>query len=375
MKKKKIEKKNIVSKAKVKRLGFFGKFLLSNKRDYILENLTLLADSGMGMLTALDSIADGSNSKSVKKVIEQIKSDIDAGSPLWQALAFSSIFPEKAISLIRIGEKSGRLTENLKIVSEQQEKERSLNMKIRGALMYPVFVLSVAVVVGIGISWFLLPKLALVFVQLRVKLPFITQIFINLGIFLGKYGQIVVPSALALFAILIYFIFFFKYTKVVGQYINFHLPIFKKIIIEMELARFGYLLGGLLDAGVPIVESIKSIKETASFYNYRKFYSFLEVSIDEGNSFQKSFSEYRGVKALIPSTILQMINAAEKSGHLSVVLKKIGNVYEEKVDDTAKNLAVILEPVLLVIVWIGVMVVALAVILPIYGLIGGLQQT
>ena len=142
----------------------------------------------------------------------------------------------------------------------------------------------------------------------------------------------------------------------------------------MELARFGYLLGSLLEAGMPIVDSIKSIKETVSFYNYRKFYSFLENSIEEGNSFQKSFSSYKKINKLFPSPIQQIIIAAEKSGHLSDALKKIGNVFEERLENTTKNLAVILEPILLVIVWFGVMAVAFAVILPIYGLIGGLQQ-
>jgi len=219
-----------------------------------------------------------------------------------------------------------------------------------------------------------LPKLATVFTQLKVKLPLLTQIFINIGIFLGANGSWAVPSFIIAFLLLIYIIFFFKFTKGIGQFLVVHAPIFKKIIQQMEIARFGYLLGSLLDAGMPIVESIRSIKETSSFYNYRKFYTFLESSVEDGNSFQTSFSKYRGIKKLIPSPIQQMIVAAEQSGHLSTSLKKIGNVYEEKLEDTTKNLSVILEPVLLVIVWLGVMAVALAVIVPLYGLIGGLQQ-
>jgi len=357
----------------MKRPGFLGNLFIGGDKDYIIENLTLLADSGMGIWSALDSISEGTNSKRVKRVVENIKTDIEAGCPLWQALSSASLFPEKAISLIKIGEKSGRLTANLKVVSEQQQKERSFNSKIRGALMYPVFVFVVAVVVGIGIAWFILPKLAAVFSQLKVKLPFITKIFIDLGSFLGQYGTVVVPLFLAVFFILIFFIFFFKHTKGIGQFIIFNAPIFNKIIQQMELARCGYLLGSLLEAGMPIVESIKSIKETASFYNYRKFYKFLERSVEEGNSFQKSFSSYKRINKLFPSPIQQMIVAAEKSGHLSGALRKIGEVFEERLENTTKNLAVILEPVLLVIVWLGVMVVALAVILPIYGLIGGLK--
>jgi type II secretory pathway component PulF len=358
---------------KRKKLGLIGNFLLNRNKEYIIENLTLLADSGMGIWSALDSISEGTDSKIVKKVINNIKADVEAGSPLWEALEFSSLFPEKAISLIRIGERSGKLTDNLKVVSEQQQKERIFNSKIRGALMYPVFVLVIAVVVGVGIAWFILPKLAVVFSQLKVQLPLVTQIFIQIGIFLGNYGTIAVPFFIITFLLIIYFVFFFKYTKNIGQFLIFHLPIFKKIIVQMELARFGYLLGSLLKAGMPIVESIRAIKETAPFYNYRRFYAALESSVEEGNSFQKSFTSYKKINKLIPSPIQQMIVAAERSGHLSDSFLKIGEVFEERLDNTTKNLAVILEPVLLVIVWLGVMAVALAVILPIYGLIGGLR--
>jgi type II secretory pathway component PulF len=367
------EKKEIPRKNKPKRVGFLDRLFLGQNRDYIIENLTLLVDSGMGILSALDSIAEGSNSKRVKRIIEQIKSDIDSGSPLWEALYFSYIFPEKSISLIKIGERSGRLTENLKVVAQQQQKERVFNSKIKGALVYPVFILVVAVIVGIGITWFLLPKLALVFSQLRIKLPLITQIFIGAGVFLGQYGTVVVPSFLVVFILFIYFIFFFKYTKIIGQFIAFKSPIFKRIMQQIELVQFGYSLGSLLEAGTPITESIRLIKETTNFYNYRKFYSFLESSIEEGNSFQKSFSSYKNINKLFPTPVQQMIVAAEKSGHLSAAFKQISDVYEEKLDNTTKNLGVILEPVLLIIVWLGVMAVALAVIVPLYGLLSGIK--
>lgn len=368
------EEKKVGQRNKPRRIGFFGRLFLGSSRDYIIENLTLLADSGMGILSALDSISEGSRSKRVKRIIDQIRLDVDSGSPLWEALYFSSIFPEKAISLIKIGERSGKLTDNLKVVSEQQQKERSFNSKIKGALMYPVFVLVIATVIAIGISWFILPKLAMVFAQLKIKLPLITRILIDFGHFLGQYGSVVVPSFIIVFLLTIYILFFFKLTRWMGQSILFSLPIFRKIMQQTELARFGYLLGSLLEAGMPIVDSIRSIKETATFSAYRRFYSYLETSVEEGNSFKRVFNSYKKIDKIFPAPIQQMIITAEKSGHLSETLRKIGNVFEDRLDNTTKNLSIILEPVLLVIVWLGVVAVALAVILPIYGLIGGLQQ-
>jgi len=376
-KSKKASKKIAIPKkiiAKRQKADFLSKFIFGKEREYIIENLALMSDSGMGVLPSLESIAQGSDSKGIKKIIEQIKTDVQDGAPLWQALELSGLFSERAISLIKIGERSGRLTANLKVASQQQQKERSFSSKIKGALMYPLFVLVVAVLVGLGVAWFILPKLAVVFTQMKIKLPFITKVFIDVGLFLGKYGSIVIPIALVLFLVIIYFIFFFKRTKIAGQFITFSIPIFREIIRDMEVARFGYLAGSLLQAGLPLVNALKLIKETSDFYNYRKFYAYLESSIDEGNTFSKTFANYNGIDKLIPPPMQRTISAAEKSGHLAETLVKIGQIYEERLDDTTKNLTVILEPILLVIVWVGVMAVAFAVILPIYGLIGGLEK-
>ena len=373
---KKIEvpKRKAFKKKEIKKTSFLDGLFLGGVKDYIMENLALTVDSGMGILPSLESLSEGTDSKRSKKIIDQIKLDVEEGCALWDALDRSGLFAERAISLIKIGEESGRLVANLRVAAEQLQKEKSFNSKIKGALMYPVFVMVVAVVVGLGVAWFILPKLATIFSQLNTKLPFITVVFLSVGVFLGKYGAVAVPAFIVIFLAIIYFIFFFKKTRFLGRYLVFRAPIFKNIVKQMEIARFGQVTGNLLRVGMPIVETIGSLKESSAFYDYRKFYTFLEVKVSEGASFQQSFMSYKGMNKLLPSPVQQMIMAAEKSGHLSEALIKVGNIYEEKLDNTTKNLAIILEPVLLVVVWIGVMMVALAVILPVYGLIGGIQQ-
>jgi len=119
---------------------------------------------------------------------------------------------------------------------------------------------------------------------------------------------------------------------------------------------------------------LESLANATEFNKYRNFYLYLNKSIEEGYSFQKSFTTYENISRLIPSPILQLIIAGEKSGNLSKTLLKVGEMFEEKSDTTTKNLTIILEPILLVFVWLGVVAVALAVILPIYGLVGGLNS-
>ncbi len=160
-------------------------------------------------------------------------------------------------------------------------------------------------------------------------------------------------------------------TKNIGKYILFSLPGVNRLIKEVELARFGYLLGTLLDAGLPVTHALNSLASTTEYPEYRTLYELLRLSVEDGNSFQKSFVSFRRIDSFIPATVQQIIVAGEQSGTLSKALLNIGQSYETKSDITTKNLTVILEPILLVIVWLGVVSVALAVILPIYSLIGG----
>lgn len=346
---------------------YFG---LGEERDYFIDNLTMLVESGMGLLNALDSLRLSVRTERMRQVIDVLKYEVISGSTLWRALEELELFSGQIVALIRIGEESGRLTENLKVIALQQQKERLFKSKLRSAMMYPVFVLALAVMMGLGIAWFILPKLSLVFSQMKINLPLITRVLIGFGTFLSHYGVIVLPAFAFVVMIISYFVFFFSKTKFIGQFLFYHFPGIGKLIRETELSRFGYILGTLLDAGVPVTESLESLARAESFYSFKKLYLSLKASIEDGNSLQKSFEENKSISSVIPVPIQQMIVAGEKSGRLPEVLLNIGNNYESRLDDTTKNLTVILEPILLVIVWLMVLSVALAIILPIYSLIG-----
>lgn len=346
---------------------------LSKDRDYFIENLSLLVSSGMPIAGALDSIATEVRSRRMKAILASIRQDIEDGSLMWKALAKTGLFKDHTLSLIRLGEESGKLVENLKVIEIEEEKERLFRSRLRSAMMYPVFVLGVTGVVGIGIGWFILPKLALVFSQLKLQLPLITKLLIGAGTFLGQYGKYVVPCAIILIAALIYFLFFWPKTKAAGQALYFHTPGVKQLVKEVEIARFGYLLGTLLQAGLPVTQALNSLASAAEFSRYRKLYKHLATSVEDGNSFAKSFASFDHANRLIPAPIQQLIVAGEQSGNLPGTLLKIGENFEAKADIATKNLTVILEPILLVIVWLGVVAVALAVILPIYHLVGSLN--
>lgn len=345
----------------------------SKDRDYLVENLSMLIASGMTILSAIDAIAADIHNKSMKKVLATLRDDIQEGLPLWKAFERSRIFHDHAISLVRLGEETGKLSDNLRLIADQEEKDRIFRSKIKSATMYPAFVLSLTVIIGVTIAWFVLPRLATVFEQMRVELPIFTKWLIAAGDFLGEYGTIAVPIFFIALVSLVFFIFYFSKTKFIGQAIIFMIPGIKKLFQEVELARFGYILGTLLQAGVLITQALESLHNATIFSRYKKFYAHLRDSAQEGNSFQKSFTSYKKSSELIPTTIQRLIVTGEQSGNLSKTLLKISTKFEERTESTTKNLTVILEPILLFIVWFGVVAVALAVILPIYSLIGDLD--
>lgn len=346
---------------------------IGKERDYLVENLSMLVAGGMTVLSAIDAVTADIRSRSMKKILTTLRDAIESGSPLWKAFDQSGMFRDHTVSLVRLGEETGKLSENLKLVAAQEEKDRAFRSKIKSAMMYPIFVLSLTVIVGVAIAWFILPRLATVFTQLRVELPLLTKWLIAAGRFLGEYGAIAIPLFLLTLGFFLFFVFYFSKTRFIGQAILFAVPGIKKLFQEVELARFGYLLGILLQAGVPVTQALDSLYNATIFPRYKKFYAYLRESMQEGNSFQKSFASYKKSSTLVPVIIERLIITGEQSGNLSETLLKISSTFEARTENTTKNVTVILEPILLVIVWLGVVAVALAVVLPIYSLIGGLN--
>ena len=349
-------------------------FAANKEKEYFIENLVMLTGAGMDIVSALDIIRSDIKTPSLKSLLQHLRDTIARGEPIYRALDATGLFKPHVISLIYLGEKSGRLFENLSVISTQQKKERIFQSKLRSALMYPAFILSVAGIVGVGVAWFILPNLASVFSQMKLTLPLITKVLIAVGLFLKSYGIIAIPSTLILGAGLAYVIFFYPKTRWIGQRLILSSPGIGPLIRQVELARIGYIVGTLLKAGVPITDTLQSLHDTAAFYHYQSFYGFLKENVEAGESLKNCFAQYPKSVSLIPRLIQQMIVAGEQSGRLPETFLRVGELFEEKTDDSSKNLSVILEPVLLLVVWVSVVGIALAVILPIYSLIGGLNK-
>lgn len=345
----------------------------NSEREYFITNLVLLLKAAVPVGESMRTLQDGIKQGNYRKALAQMEHDIDDGLHLWQALEHSGVAGGQTLALARIGEESGTLVASLETAAKQEAKQQHLQAKIRAALLYPAFVLGMTVTVGLGVAWFLLPKLAVTFDQLNVELPLISKIFIGLGQFLKTDGYWAVPAALGLMATMIYLLFGAPRTRHLGQRLLFITPGIKRLVQEVEIARFGYLFGSLLDAGLPVNQAWRLVHQATTTPAYHQFYGRMSAAFDDGFGFKGSFQRTPHTSRMLPPTVQQMIVASERSGTLPETLNSIGQTYEQKTDITTQNLETLLEPVLLIFVWLGVMAVAIAVILPIYSLVGGLN--
>lgn len=353
---------------------YFFDLEFTHSRQYFFENLVLMMSSGIDIIEILDGLRLEVRSKNVQQMITEIKQEIQSGYPLWMVLDEHKVLPQSLLTIVRIGEESGSLVRNLQVVVKQQEKDKEFRAKLQSASLYPALIVILMTVVGIGVIFFVLPSLAGVYGSFETDLPWSTRALIAIGNFFKGDGIVLLPIFVLALLIVNFILFLFPKTKVLGQKLSFRLPVIKRMIQELELSRMGFLLGTLLENGFPVVDAIMLLHDSSSFYAYRKFYSFLGAAIESGQSFAQSFASYKDIPRLLPLQARQVIISAEKSGSLAVAFQKVGDIFEKRSEYTTKNFSILIEPILLLLVWVGVAFLALAVILPIYGLIDSVRD-
>ncbi|MBT9131016.1 MAG: putative type II secretion system protein F [candidate division WS2 bacterium] len=345
---------------------------MPREKDYLIEELAILLGSGVNAFRALDVIGSESKSSGMKKVISSLRNDLDEGSSLWKALDNLKIFSEEIISLVRLGEETGNLVRNLNIITEKQRRNNLFRSRVLSALMYPSLIVLVGFLAGIFISWFVMPHFVSVFLSFNIELPIFTRALIFVSESLTYYGVWSILVLLIFIFSSFYFTFIFYKTRFIGHFLLSKVPGIGKLFSEIEMARFGYSLGSMLEAGLPINRALESLQNTTISLPHQKVYNHLAKSIEDGNSFKKSFDGSKQARKIIPTFVREMIVTGEQSGNISEIMLKIGDVFESKNEITIKNLTVIIEPLALVIVWLWVVFIVMAVVLPIYSLISTL---
>ena len=334
----------------------------------VIQNFSMMLESGLTVTEAVDVITDQSKGK-LKKIFLKKQKQIQAGETLGDALEGArNVFGPVVISSVKIGEQSGTLAGNLKFVADQMEKDLSVRRAVQGAMLYPSIVLGATTILSLALATFVLPQMAGIFSSLDVKLPFTTRVVIWLANAFRTYGVFLSPAILL--AIVGFIVLLRqKFMQPFTNRIVLQIPVLNGFVHDVNRARFCRMLGTMLQSGVPIQEALKIQSEALPNLVYRNSARMMFQLIDSGESFSNIIERF---PVLYPVMIERILSVGEKSGNLSNALLYLARFYEQKVEIQSKNISSIVEPLLLLLVGLGVGFIALAIFTPIYSITNGL---
>ncbi|MFA6295973.1 MAG: type II secretion system F family protein [Patescibacteria group bacterium] len=340
-----------------------GRITITDKALFT-KHMAVMLKAGLTINDALDVAFEESTGR-FSNILRDVKEKVLAGSTLADALSkYEKVFSNLYVNIIRVGEKSGTLVESLEQLAIQLEKENELRSKISQAMLYPIIVLAAVILVGGGISIFVLPKLTSLFQVFQGQLPLSTQILLYIVNILVKYGIYIFPGLIVLTFFLIW-LTRTKLIKPIWHAILLKMPIVSPIVKNLSLAQFNRNFGTLLKSGLPATESLEIVADSMQNEVYRRKIKYISKEIQSGKNISDVISK---MDKIFPKVTSKMINVGEKSGTLDTVLIFLAKFYESEVDKASKNLSVTLEPVLLVIIGFVVGFVVMAIITPIYSL-------
>ena len=326
--------------------------------------LTVMIESGLPIVQALDILARQSDNKAFKKVLQGVKENVETGGTLAEGLGrYPKVYDDLFVNMVVAGESGGILDIVLARLSEQLEKAMKLKREVKTAMIYPSVVVSAAVIVTAVLLIFVIPTFADLFKDFGAALPLPTQIVINMSNFMVAWWYII-------FGLLIGgLVMFFRTLKTergkeVLHPLALRMPVFGDIIRKVAVARFTRTLGTMLSSGVPILDALNICSKTAGNKVVERDVQRARVSISEG----KTMAEPLGESVVFPMMVVQMIAVGESTGALDAMLKKIADFYEDEVESAVAGMKQLIEP--LMILFLGVVVGGLivAMYLPIFKL-------
>ena len=339
-----------------------------NKKDIMMffRQLTTLIGASVPVVQSLRAVASQSENKFMRSIIKEIADDVEDGASLSESMAkHPDIFPHLSVSIIKAGEISGGLQEALEYVLKNTEKNYRLTSKIKGALLYPGFILAATTIIGFIVITVILPKITLMITELDIEIPWHTKAVIAVGDFMSAYWWAVL---IVFFGAVGGFIYYIKTEsgKKEWDQIKIKIPIIGKLFRYIYLSRFASNFSVLLVGGIPIVKALNIMSEVVDNSVYRGIILRSADEMKSGGNISSVFSR----SPYIPSIVSKMVKIGEETGKMDESLKSIADFYDEEIDNMTRNFSSLLEPVLIVLLGLGVAVMVFAIILPIYSVVG-----
>ena len=333
------------------------------------RQLSTLQDAGLPILRSLKILEGQCKPGVLKNALQDIVEDIESGQTLSEACAkHPKAFDRLYCNMIKAGEAGGALEAILQRLADFKEKSQSLKRRIKSAMVYPVVVIFVACVIVGFILYFIIPKFEAIFKDFNLPLPRMTIILIDASHFLIKYFYVVFLTPLFIW-IFIKLLYRNKTGAYVCDRIALMIPVMGSIIEKSTVARTMRTLGTLVQSGVPILESLNIVRDTAGNAVFERAFTRIYESIREGETIAQPLKEAR----IVDDIVVNMIDVGEETGELDTMLNKIADNYDEEVETAVESLVSLLEPIMIVILGGIVGFIVIALFLPLVTLISKLS--
>lgn len=333
------------------------------------RQFSTLQDAGLPVLRSLKILEGQMKPGYLKNCLIDVVDDVESGSTLSEAFGkHPKAFDKLYVNMVKAGEAGGALEIILKRLAEFKEKAQRLAGRIKGAMIYPAVVVTVAMSILSFIMIFIIPKFEKIFADFKLKLPFITTMLMDISKWFVKYWYVI-----PLFPVAIWLTLKLIRMNKTGAYILdkllLYVPVAGMLVEKSIVARTMRTLGTLISSGVPILEALGIVRETAMNAVFERCFQRVYESIREGETIAQPMREAK----LVDDMVINMIDVGEETGDLDTMLNKIADVYDEEVDVLVEALISLLEPIMIVILGGIVGTIVIALFMPLLALLEGLS--
>lgn len=342
----------LLNRVKAKDIAFFAR------------QLAVLINATIPMVRSLKTLARQTSNTTLKTVVNDIAAEVDGGAKLSQSMAkYPNIFDSFFVHMIRAGETTGRLDSVLEYLAEQKEKDYELRSRIRGAMIYPAFILTTMIGIGVVMMVYVVPRLADIIVQGGSDLPIATKLLLGVSSLIVNYWWLII-----LFGILLGVGYYFYTRTPQGRFyvdlLKIKLPVLGPLNQKIALTRFAMSFSNLLSSGVPVTKALDIVGDIVGNAVYKELITKTIVEVESGNSIASVFVHSTNVPPIIP----QMISVGEETGKLDDILKKLAAFYTKEVETAVAALTSIIEPMIIIVLGVAAGIMVAGILTPIYNI-------
>ena len=351
-------------KSTLEKILSFSVDLGPSKKDILIftNQLAVMVKAGISIDDALAGIAEQAESPKFRNILMGINNDIKAGQSLSQAIAkYPELFGNLYVHMIAAAEMSGSLSSMLEKLADYLDQEADTRSQVRGAMVYPAIIATMAISVTVFLLTFVLPRFITVFAGKEHLLPAPTKVIMALSALLRGFWFLILPAIGASVWAFLYFI-----NRPIGRVwwdkVKLTVPLMRKLCRSLYITRSLHTMGILINGGVPILNTLSITSEISGNVHYKRMWQKVYDSVRDG---QKIASGLTG-SSLLPASVVQMIRSGEESGKLPEVLADVSKFYARELKTVIKTVTSMIEPIMIVLMGFMVGFIAMSVILPIF---------